>query len=149
MANWSGIYNDEIHRRQDFSSKFEGHFLNGLFTGLDDMPPDYAIQEPHTFDANLPNVTMNGKAKLQFAIIKNVFNLFLFYIHLDMTALTSIIPEVTSEVALPDLTTVTRFFLSHANRIIKDLQTATSSEPAALSLEPQPRLTDVLHHLKE
>lgn len=63
-----------------------------------------------------------------------------------MTALTTIIPEVTSEVVLPDLTTVTRFFLSHTNRIIKDLQ--TTSEPAS-SIEPQPRLTDILHHLKE
>lgn len=65
----------------------------------------------------------------------------------DMTALTSIIPEVTAEVALPDLTTVTRFFLSHTNRIIRDLQ--TTSEPVSSSLEPQPRLTDMLQHLKE
>lgn len=64
-----------------------------------------------------------------------------------MTALTTIIPEVTSEVVLPDLTSVTRFFLSHTNRVIKDLQTTT--EPAATSLEPQPRLTDMLQHLKE
>lgn len=63
-----------------------------------------------------------------------------------MTNLTTIIPEVTSEVVLPDLTTVTRFFLSHTNRIVKELQ--TTSEQAS-SLEPQPRPTDVLHHLKE
>lgn len=61
VSNWSGIYNEEVSRRHDFSSRFEGHFLNGLFTGLEDVPPAYAIEEPLVFDANLPNVTMNGE----------------------------------------------------------------------------------------
>lgn len=62
VQNWSVIYNEEVSRRQEFSSRFEGHFLSGLFTGLEDIPPAFAIDEPHAFDANLPSVSMNGNA---------------------------------------------------------------------------------------
>lgn len=40
---------------------FEGHFLSALFTGLEDMPPAYAIDAPAVFDASLPNLNMNGE----------------------------------------------------------------------------------------
>lgn len=50
-------------RRQDFCSSFEGHFLNSLFSGTNDMPPSYAIQAPSIFDSGLPNLTQNGLLK--------------------------------------------------------------------------------------
>lgn len=60
------IYNEEVVRRQDFTSVFENHFLNVLFNGLEDMPPSFATQAPPIFDNNLPNITKNGKYTLKF-----------------------------------------------------------------------------------
>uniref|UniRef100_A0A182VNX3 RB1-inducible coiled-coil protein 1 n=1 Tax=Anopheles merus TaxID=30066 RepID=A0A182VNX3_ANOME len=48
------IHNEEVARRQDFTSIFEGHFLSSLFPGMTDMPPSYAIQAPSVFDSSLP-----------------------------------------------------------------------------------------------
>lgn len=49
-------HSDEIAKRKNFQSQFEGHFLNPLFPGLDDMPPPFATQAPSIFDYNLPKV---------------------------------------------------------------------------------------------
>lgn len=55
------IHEEEVLRRQDFGLLFENHFLNALFTGLDDMPPAFATATPPAFDQNLPNLTKSGK----------------------------------------------------------------------------------------
>lgn len=57
----SVIFNDEINRRREFQAVFEGHFLNRLFVGLDDMPPPFATESPSQFDASLPNLSVSGK----------------------------------------------------------------------------------------
>lgn len=49
-------HSDEIAKRKNFQSKFEGHFLSQLFPGLEDLPPAFAIKAPSTFDHNLPKV---------------------------------------------------------------------------------------------
>lgn len=54
------IHDEEIMRRQEFVNLFEGHFLNTLFTGMDDMPPPFAINAPAPFDSSLPNISKNG-----------------------------------------------------------------------------------------
>lgn len=61
VGNWSGIYEQEVRLRHEFGGRFEGHFLNRLFRGLDDVPPAFAIDEPEVFDAELPDVSMKGE----------------------------------------------------------------------------------------
>lgn len=60
------IYNEEVMRRHEFSSQFEGHFLSTLFPGMDDMPPTYAIQAPSIFDSSLPALSKQGKNKIDY-----------------------------------------------------------------------------------
>lgn len=59
------IYNDEVARRKEFQSQFEGHFLNSLFPGMGDMPPSYATQAPPVFDSGLPKLTIDDVLKLK------------------------------------------------------------------------------------
>ncbi|KAJ4442191.1 hypothetical protein ANN_12057 [Periplaneta americana] len=48
------VHNEEVARRKDFQSQFEGHFLNTLFPGMEDLPPPFATQAPSPFDLGLP-----------------------------------------------------------------------------------------------
>lgn len=64
------IYNEEIMRRQDFSVIFEGHFLNTLFPGMEDVPPPYATEVPAQFDSLLPTLTESGKLFLEISYQK-------------------------------------------------------------------------------
>lgn len=50
-------HSDEIAKRKDFQFQFDGHFLNQLFAGLEDLPPAFATRAPPAFDYNLPKVT--------------------------------------------------------------------------------------------
>uniref|UniRef100_A0A182KD57 RB1-inducible coiled-coil protein 1 n=1 Tax=Anopheles christyi TaxID=43041 RepID=A0A182KD57_9DIPT len=81
------IHNDEVARRQDFSSLFEGHFLSSLFPGMNDMPPSYAIQAPSVFDSSLP------------ALDKQ-----------DLQELSRYLPELTEKIPLPNIASVIDFF---------------------------------------
>lgn len=54
------IHDEERSRREDFENLFDQHFLNSLFTGLEDEPPIYAAQAPAIFDDRLPNLTRSG-----------------------------------------------------------------------------------------
>ncbi|XP_050549281.1 RB1-inducible coiled-coil protein 1-like isoform X3 [Spodoptera frugiperda] len=51
------IHEEEISRRQEFNTVFEGHFLRSLFPGMSELPPTFATQAPPIFDANLPKLT--------------------------------------------------------------------------------------------
>lgn len=51
------IHDEEISRRQEFNTVFEGHFLRSLFPGMSELPPTFATQAPPIFDANLPKLT--------------------------------------------------------------------------------------------
>lgn len=85
------IYNEEVMRRDDFSSQFEGHFLSTLFPGMDDMPPTYAIQAPSIFDSSLPAL---GKQDLQ--------------------ELSRFLPQLTEKIKLPNIDSVIDFFSSRS-----------------------------------
>ena len=52
----STVRNEELNRREEFKTKFEGHFLMQLFPGLEDKPPAFATQAPPVFDNELPKV---------------------------------------------------------------------------------------------
>uniref|UniRef100_A0A182S9F3 Uncharacterized protein n=1 Tax=Anopheles maculatus TaxID=74869 RepID=A0A182S9F3_9DIPT len=81
------IHNEEVARRQEFSSVFEGHFLSTLFPGMNDMPPSYAIQAPSVFDSSLP------------ALDKQ-----------DLEELSRHLPELTEKIPLPNIASVIDFF---------------------------------------
>ncbi|CAK1549757.1 unnamed protein product [Leptosia nina] len=51
------IHEEEVNRRQEFNTLFEGHFLRSLFPGMADLPPPFATQAPLPFDVKLPKLT--------------------------------------------------------------------------------------------
>lgn len=50
------VHSEELGRRRDFQTRFDGHFLNTLFPGMEDCPPPFATQPPVMFDTMLPKV---------------------------------------------------------------------------------------------
>ncbi|XP_076671485.1 autophagy-related 17 isoform X2 [Andrena cerasifolii] len=83
------IHSEELARRREFQSKFDGHFLNTLFPGLEDTPPPFATQAPSVFDNGLPKLTAD-----------------------DMESLRSQLPDLAVTVSSPDLNSITQLFLS-------------------------------------
>ncbi|KAL0119774.1 hypothetical protein PUN28_007898 [Cardiocondyla obscurior] len=83
------VHSEELARRREFQSKFDGHFLNTLFPGLEDTPPSFATEAPSDFDNALPNITAN-----------------------DMETLRSQLPDLALAISTPDLSGITQFFLS-------------------------------------
>ncbi|XP_014608939.1 PREDICTED: RB1-inducible coiled-coil protein 1 [Polistes canadensis] len=82
-------HTEELARRREFQNKFEGHFLNTLFPGLDDTPPPFATEAPSVFDNGLPKLTAS-----------------------DMESLRSQLPGLALSISMPDLNSITQFFLS-------------------------------------
>ncbi|KAM7361657.1 autophagy-related 17 isoform 2-T2 [Cochliomyia hominivorax] len=89
--DFDSIHSEEMKRRQDFNTNFEGHFLNILFPGMADMPPAFANENPLIFDARLPNITRS-----------------------DIDVLTTHLPEMASQIKLPDMEPVIYFFVSRS-----------------------------------
>ncbi|XP_047346593.1 RB1-inducible coiled-coil protein 1 isoform X3 [Vespa velutina] len=83
------VHTEELARRREFQSKFDGHFLNTLFPGLEDTPPPYATEAPSVFDNGLPKLTAS-----------------------DMESLRSQLPGLALSISTPDLNSITQFFLS-------------------------------------
>lgn len=83
------VHSEELARRREFQSKFDGHFLNTLFPGLEDTPPPFATQAPSVFDNGLPKLTAD-----------------------DMESLKSQLPDLALTISTPDLNSITQFFLS-------------------------------------
>ncbi|KAJ8977506.1 hypothetical protein NQ317_017124 [Molorchus minor] len=83
------IHNEEVTRRKEFHSQFEGHFLVSLFHGMDDLPPSYATQAPSMFDSSLPKITFE-----------------------DIEKLKNELPELAENLNVPDVSAITNFFLS-------------------------------------
>lgn len=82
------IHNEEMTRRKDFQAQFDGHFLNTLFPGMEDLPPSFATQAPSIFDSNLPKITIE-----------------------DLEELKNQLPELSENIALPDISAITSFFV--------------------------------------
>ncbi|XP_011168169.1 RB1-inducible coiled-coil protein 1 isoform X2 [Solenopsis invicta] len=83
------VHSEELARRREFQSKFDGHFLNTLFPGLEDTPPPFATQAPSVFDNGLPKLTAD-----------------------DMESLRSQLPDLALTISTPDLSSITQFFLA-------------------------------------
>ncbi|PNF24637.1 hypothetical protein B7P43_G00746 [Cryptotermes secundus] len=101
------IHNEEVARRRDFQSQFDGHFLNNLFRGMEDFPPPFATQAPLPFDLNLPRLAIE-----------------------DVDRLHAQFPELSFSVSGPDLETITQFFL--VKSVTGTLKTEDREETAAL-----------------
>lgn len=82
------IHNEEVTRRKEFQIQFEGHFLNSLFPGMDDMPPSFATQAPAMFDVALPKITQE-----------------------DIDRLKKELPDFAENLNVPDASTLINFFL--------------------------------------
>ncbi|ELU18827.1 hypothetical protein CAPTEDRAFT_226747 [Capitella teleta] len=52
----SSVRNSEVAKRETFKSCLRHHFLQALFPGFNDMPPDFATESPSTFDDQLPSI---------------------------------------------------------------------------------------------
>ncbi|XP_067001490.2 RB1-inducible coiled-coil protein 1 isoform X2 [Anabrus simplex] len=121
------IHNEEVAKRKEFQTQFEGHFLNTLFPGMEDCPPPYATQAPSLFDSKLPKLSIE-----------------------DLEQLRSELPEFNMTVSLPDLGAITQFFLvrsiSGTSKTEKDAAVAsthtmmetTTLLQAAVPVEPSP-----------
>uniref|UniRef100_A0A1B6EGD0 RB1-inducible coiled-coil protein 1 n=1 Tax=Clastoptera arizonana TaxID=38151 RepID=A0A1B6EGD0_9HEMI len=83
------VHSEEVVRRQNFQSQFEGHMLNFLFPGLEDVPPTFATQAPDLFDTKLPKLCFE-----------------------DIEMLRMKVPDLALSLSIPDLTSITQFFLS-------------------------------------
>lgn len=82
------IHNDEVTRRKDFQIQFDGHFLNSLFPGIEDLPPAFATQAPSIFDSSLPKLTIE-----------------------DLEHLKEQLPELTENINMPDISAIRNFFI--------------------------------------
>ncbi|XP_058447461.1 RB1-inducible coiled-coil protein 1 isoform X2 [Malaya genurostris] len=99
------IHNEEVMRRHEFTSQFEGHFLSTLFPGMDDMPPSYAIQAPPTFDSSLPRLNKQ-----------------------DIQELSCFLPELTEKNQLPNMDSVIDFFSSKSSETNQSKNSALQEE---------------------
>lgn len=105
------IHDEEVLRRQEFGLLFENHFLNALFSGLDDMPPPFATVTPSPFDQNLPHLAKSGKTHwVRCASIHDLNGIFFSFAFPDLDMLKASIPEIASSIELPDLREVLKFF---------------------------------------
>lgn len=82
------IHNEEVTKRKEFQCQFDGHFLNSLFPGMEDLPPSFATQAPSLFDSGLPKITEE-----------------------DLDRLKKELPDLADNLNIPDSTVITNFFL--------------------------------------
>ncbi|XP_038222835.1 RB1-inducible coiled-coil protein 1 isoform X1 [Zerene cesonia] len=81
------IHEEEVSRREEFNTLFEGHFLKSLFPGMTDLPPTFATQAPPTFDSKLPKLTNE-----------------------DVEFVSSAFPELAKDVPKYDMDSTVKFF---------------------------------------
>ncbi|KAL1494677.1 hypothetical protein ABEB36_010242 [Hypothenemus hampei] len=140
------IHNEELTRRKEFSTQFDGHFLNVLFPGMSDVPPPFATEAPLIFDAKLPKILEE-----------------------DVERLRKQLPEFQENLMLPQMQHIVNFFTGKlrnkedrmddskaveekliqavsdvglASNLDKNLLKATGSEPCLVSAPGLPALKD-------
>ncbi|TMW53832.1 hypothetical protein DOY81_001117 [Sarcophaga bullata] len=136
--DFDSIHSEEMQRRQEFNNNFEGHFLNILFPGMSDMPPAFANENPLIFDVRLPNITRS-----------------------DIDVLTTHLPEMASQIQLPDMEPVIYFFVSRSgthqrerfeellrqkqNRAVEELKqiSAEDEQSGSAKIPLNPRLSEL------
>ncbi|KAK3727883.1 hypothetical protein QZH41_010614, partial [Actinostola sp. cb2023] len=65
------MHSEESARREEFALIFGRHFLQTLFTGLDDRPSKFADKLPKSYDTSLPTITEQDLQNLQSVIPKD------------------------------------------------------------------------------
>ncbi|XP_056637199.1 RB1-inducible coiled-coil protein 1 isoform X2 [Diorhabda sublineata] len=107
------IYNEEVTRRKEFRSQFQGHFLNVLFPGMEDLPPNFATQAPPMFDMSLPPITQE-----------------------DIDTLKTEIPDLADKLNVPDTKSYTNFFLLNSlTRKEEETEDTVGNEEALKAVE--------------
>ncbi|CAH2988589.1 unnamed protein product [Chilo suppressalis] len=86
------IHDEEVFRRQEFNTQFEGHFLKSLFPGMTELPPAFATQSPPVFDARLPKLTEE-----------------------DVEFISNAFPQLASDVPTYDMESIVKFFRQRLN----------------------------------
>ncbi|KAK3611507.1 hypothetical protein CHS0354_016441 [Potamilus streckersoni] len=62
------VHSEEVKRRDSFLVVLGRHFLQSLFPGLEDFPPNFATEAPKEFDYCLPSITESDIAMLRDAV---------------------------------------------------------------------------------
>lgn len=66
LAEDSGrLHAEEVKRRDAFLRIIGHHFLQAMFSGLEDFPPAFATEAPDVFDANLPEISADDIKELK------------------------------------------------------------------------------------
>ncbi|KAH8311651.1 hypothetical protein KR044_007361 [Drosophila immigrans] len=114
-GDFDRIHGEELQRRQLFNASFDGHFLNILFPGMADMPPTFANEHPElSFDTRLPQLSQS-----------------------DIEMLSTQLPELATQLQLPDMTPVLHFFDSSCQRPNEEIDGSSSSEQQAAAAAAQ------------
>ncbi|KAH8381749.1 hypothetical protein KR093_011651 [Drosophila rubida] len=122
-VDFDRIHGEELQRRQLFNASFEGHFLNILFPGMGDMPPTFANEHPElSFDTRLPQLTES-----------------------DIEMLSTQLPELATQLQLPDMTLVLQFFEASGQRTAE--KRAEGAEDA-VAVSKQSVSTSTCHSLQ-
>ncbi|KAL3869401.1 hypothetical protein ACJMK2_042086 [Sinanodonta woodiana] len=64
----STVHSEEVRRRDSFLVALGRHFLQSLFPGLEDIPPNFATEAPPDFDERLPCITESEITMLKDAV---------------------------------------------------------------------------------
>ncbi|KAL4715117.1 hypothetical protein ACJJTC_012164 [Scirpophaga incertulas] len=86
------IHEEEVTRRQEFNTLFDGHFLKSLFPGMTELPPAFATQTPPSFDARLPKLTSE-----------------------DVDYITNTFPQLANDVPNYNMDSIVKFFEQRLN----------------------------------
>lgn len=105
-------HSDEIAKRKNFQSQFEGHFLSPLFPGLEDMPPAFATQAPPIFDYNLPKLCLE-----------------------DLDILIKQLPQIARVTSVPNFNAITQFFLSKSIQEDGTLAIESNNDHKSVAME--------------
>lgn len=131
-------HSDEIAKRKNFQSQFEGHFLSPLFPGLEDMPPAFATQAPPIFDYNLPKVIsiIFFSWLLVFYKYIKIINFFNFQLCLeDLDILIKQLPQIARVTSVPNFNAITQFFLSKSIQEDGTLAIESNNDHKSVAME--------------
>ncbi|XP_032593689.1 RB1-inducible coiled-coil protein 1 isoform X2 [Drosophila grimshawi] len=113
-VDFDRIHGEELQRRRLFNNSFDGHFLNILFPGMADMPPTFANEHPElSFDTRLPQLSRS-----------------------DIELLSIQLPELATQLQLPDMAPVLQFFVQRNKDIGEQLELDTDADTDTAAASP-------------
>lgn len=125
------VHSDELVRRRDFQSRFEGHFLNMLFPGMEDSPPPFATQAPLPFDTMLAKVIILIWSILFFPydLQKLLYSLKNVNAHAclqlnkdDVDRLKTEVPNLATSLTVPEISQLADLFTRSISKTLKTVE---------------------------